>query len=69
MKNLQRDMIAAVTILFAIVLFISGEYAVSTAMFAIAIIALNIKSSLKRFKAGQLSLGWLIPILSLKKYK
>ena len=57
MKNLQRDMIAAVTILFAIVLFISGEYAVSTTMFAIAIIALNIKSSFKRYKAGQLSLG------------
>jgi hypothetical protein len=45
------------TYLFAIVLFISGEYAVSTTMFAIAIIALNIKSSFKRFKAGQLSLG------------
>ena len=57
MKNLQRDTVTAAIILFAIVLFISGEYAVSTTMFAIAIIAMNIKSSFKRFKAGQLSLG------------
>jgi hypothetical protein len=57
MKNLQRDTVTAAIIIFAIVLFISGEYAVSTAMFAIAIIALNIKSSFKRYKAGQLSLG------------
>jgi len=57
MKNLQRDASTAALIIFAIVLFISGEYAVSTALFAIAIIALNIKSSFSRFKASQLSLG------------
>ncbi len=57
MKNLQRDTVTAALILFAIVLFISGEYAASTTMFAIAIIVMNIKSSFKRYKAGQLSLG------------
>jgi hypothetical protein len=57
MKNLQKDTSTAALIIFAIVLFISGEYTVSTALFAIAIIALNIKSSFSRFKAGQLSLG------------
>ena len=57
MKNLQKDTGTAALIIFAIVLFISGEYAVSTALFAIAIVALNIKSGFSRFKAGQLSLG------------
>ena len=57
MKNLQKDTGTAALIIFAIVLFIPGEYAVSTALFAIAITALNIKSSFSRFKAGQLSLG------------
>ena len=57
MKDLHKDTGTAAIIIFAIVLFISGEYAVSTALFAIAITALNIKSSFSRFKAGQLSLG------------
>ena len=57
MKNLQKDASTAALIIFAIVLFISGEYAVSTVLFAIVIIVLNIKSSFSRIKAGQLSLG------------
>ena len=57
MKDLHKDTGTAAIIIFAIVLFISGEYAVSTALFAIAIVALNIKSSFSRFKSGQLSLG------------
>jgi hypothetical protein len=55
MKNLPKDSGTAVLIIFSIVLFISGEYTISTALFAIAIIILNIKNHRSRFIADQLS--------------
>jgi hypothetical protein len=55
MKTLPKDSGTAALIIFSIVLFISGEYTVSTALFAIAIIAYNIKNHGNRFKADQFS--------------
>ncbi len=55
MKNLPKDSGTAALIIFSIILFISGEYTISTSLFAIAIIALNIKNHGNRFKADQLS--------------
>ncbi|MFZ9609407.1 MAG: hypothetical protein ACO294_01745 [Methylococcales bacterium] len=55
MKTLHKDRILAALIIFAIVLFISGEYTISTALFAILVIFLNIKISRNRFKAEELS--------------
>ena len=55
MKTYHKDSGVAALIIFAIVLFISGEYTVSTGLFTLVIIALNIKSSPKRFKADLLS--------------
>jgi hypothetical protein len=57
MKTLRKDGSIAALIIFAIVLFISGEYTISTGLFAFAIIALNIKTNVNRFKANQLTLG------------
>jgi hypothetical protein len=57
MKTLRKDGSIAALIIFAIVLFISGEYTISTGLFAFAIIALNIKTNVNMFKANQLSLG------------
>ena len=56
MKTLHKDRILAALIIFAIVLFISGEYTLSTGLFAIAIIFINIKASRNRFKADKFSL-------------
>ena len=55
MKTLHKDRILAALIIFAIVLLISGEYTISTALFAILVIFLNIKISRNRFKAEELS--------------
>ena len=55
MKTLHKDRILAALIIFAIVLFISGKYTISTALFAILVIFLNIKISRNRFKAEELS--------------
>jgi predicted membrane protein len=55
MKTLHKDRILAALIIFAIVLFISGEYTISTTLFAILVIFLNIKISRNRFKAEELS--------------
>ena len=53
MKNLHKDITVAALIILAIVLFISGEYTLSTGLFAIAIIVINIKASRNRFKADK----------------
>ena len=55
MKNLHKDSGIAALIIFSIVLFISGEYTVSTGLFSIAIIAFNIKNHSNRFNADQFS--------------
>jgi len=55
MKTLPKDSGIAALIIFSIVLFISGEYTVSTGLFAIAIIFLNIKNHHNRFKTDQFS--------------
>jgi hypothetical protein len=56
MKNLHKDITVTALIILAIVLFISGEYTLSTGLFAIAIIVINIKASRNRFKADKFSL-------------
>ena len=55
MKILPKESGTAALIIFSIVLFISGEYTASTALFAITIIVFNIKNHGNRFKADQLS--------------
>jgi hypothetical protein len=55
MKTLPKDSGTSALIIFSIVLFISGEYTVSTALFTIAIIVYNIKNHGNRFKADQFS--------------
>ncbi len=55
MKTLPKNSGTAALIIFSIVLFISGEYTVSTTLFTIAIIVFNIKNHSNRFKADQLS--------------
>jgi len=55
MKTLHKDSGIAALIIFSIVLFISGEYTVSTGLFAIAIIVFNIKNHSNRFNADQFS--------------
>ncbi len=55
MKNLHKDSSVAALIIFAIALFISGEYALSIGLFSIGIIVINVKSSRESSKVTLLS--------------
>jgi hypothetical protein len=55
MSDLYKDILTATVFITGILGFISGEFIISSALFATAAIASNINLNRKRGKAGQLS--------------
>ena len=55
MSNLSRDILIAALILIGITGFISGEFIISSAIFALAVIGSNIKTNNLHKKVGQLT--------------
>ncbi|MGZ5008855.1 MAG: hypothetical protein ACXWE9_12305 [Methylobacter sp.] len=55
MSDLYKDILTATVFITGILGFISGEFIISSALFAAAAIASNINLNRKRGKAGQLS--------------
>ena len=57
MSNLSRDILLTALILVGITGFISGEFIISSAIFALAVIGSNIKTNNLHKKVGQLTWG------------
>jgi predicted ATP-grasp superfamily ATP-dependent carboligase len=55
MSNLSKDILIAALILIGITGFISGEFIISSAIFALAVIGSNIKTNNLHKKVGQLT--------------
>ncbi len=55
MNDLQKDILIGAVFVIGLVGFISGEFIISSTLFASAAIASNIKVSAKRGKADQYS--------------
>ncbi|MGZ5029558.1 MAG: hypothetical protein ACXWAT_12185 [Methylobacter sp.] len=55
MSEIYKDILIAVVFVTGLLGFISGEFIISSALFATAAIASNINLNRKRGKAGQLS--------------
>jgi hypothetical protein len=55
MNELQKDILTATMFITGLVGFISGEFIISSALFASAALASNINPGYKRAKAGQFS--------------
>ena len=55
MSNLSRDILLTALILVGITGFISGEFFISSAIFALAVIGSNIKTNNLHKKVGQLT--------------
>ncbi|MCX7104730.1 MAG: hypothetical protein NTU70_05575 [Methylococcales bacterium] len=55
MSNLSRDILLTALILVGITGFISGEFIISSAIFALAVIGSNIKTNNLHKKVGQLT--------------
>jgi hypothetical protein len=57
MSNLTKDIILTALILIGITRFISGEFIISSGIFAAAAIASNLKTNSQHKKVGQLTWG------------
>ncbi len=57
MTNLTKDILLTALILVGITGFISGEFIISSAIFALAVIGSNIKTNNLHKKVGQLTWG------------
>ena len=57
MSNLSRDILLTALILVGITGFISGEFIISSAIFALAVIGSYIKTNNLHKKVGQLTWG------------
>ena len=57
MSNLTKDIVLTALILIGITGFISGEFIISSAIFAAAAIASNLKTNSPHKKVGQLTWG------------
>ena len=57
MTNLTKDILLTALILIGITGFISGEFIISSAIFALAVIGSNIKTNNTHKKVGQLTWG------------
>ena len=57
MTNLSKDILLTALILIAITGFISGEFIISSAIFALAVIGSYIKTNSLHKKVGQLTWG------------
>jgi hypothetical protein len=55
MTNLTKDILLTALILIGITGFISGEFIISSAIFALAVIGSNIKTNNTHKKVGQLT--------------
>lgn len=55
MSDLYKDILTATVFITGLIGFISGEFIISSALFASAAIASNVNVNRKRDKAGQLS--------------
>ena len=55
MNELQKDILTATMFIIGLVGFISGEFIISSALFASAAITSNVNPNYKRAKAGQFS--------------
>ena len=55
MSNLSKDILLTALILIGITGFISGEFIISSAIFALAVIGSNIKTNNLHKKVGQLT--------------
>ncbi len=55
MNELYRDILIGAVFVIGLLGFISGEFIISSALFATAAIASNVNLNRKRGKAGQLS--------------
>ncbi len=55
MNDLQKDILTGTIFIIGLLGFISGEFIISSALFAAAAIASNVNVNRKRSKAGQLS--------------
>jgi len=55
MNELSKDIMVAVIFITGLLGFVSGEFILSSALFAIAAVASNVNLNSKRSKAGQLS--------------
>jgi len=59
MNDFYKDILTGTVFIIGLLGFISGEFIISSALFAAAAIASNINLNRKRGKAGQLSCEWL----------
>ncbi|WP_262967123.1 hypothetical protein [Methylobacter psychrophilus] len=55
MNDLQKDILTATMFIIGLVGFVSGEFIISSTLFASAAIASNINLNRKRIKAEQIS--------------
>jgi len=55
MNDLSKDIMVAVVFITGLLGFVSGEFIISSAFFAIAAVASNVNLNSKRAKAEQLS--------------
>ena len=55
MSNIGKDIAIAILVIIALVGFISGEFIISSALFAVTTIVSNLKVNRKRARDGQLS--------------
>jgi CheY-specific phosphatase CheX len=55
MNNLQKDILTSTMFIIGLVGFISGEFIISSTLFASAAIASNVNMSRKQVKTGQFS--------------
>lgn len=55
MNNFYRDILTGTVFITGLLGFVSGEFIISSALFATAAIASNVNVNRKRGKAGQLS--------------
>jgi uncharacterized membrane protein YhaH (DUF805 family) len=55
MSNIGKDIAIAILVIIALVGFISGEFIISSTLFAVTTIVSNLKVNRKRARDGQLS--------------
>ncbi len=55
MNDISKDIAVAILFIIALVGFISGEFIISSTLFAATTIVSNLKASRKRIRDGQLS--------------
>ena len=60
MNELQKDILTVTMFITGLVGFISGEFIISSALFASAAITSNVNLNNKRAKAGQFSYKWFL---------